>query len=126
VWGGFDSFTFILSNKEFGSVERKSYKKKYGTISDAGVWGYTKKDRGITNYDTKSKRRLSLTSDWITEAQYELLIELIESPQVYWDDSNELFAVNILNNEYEVKTVDNDKIFNIQLDVEFTQMNRRQ
>ena len=125
-WGGFDSFTFTQVNKESGDIERKSYKKQYGTISSVGNWAYTKKERGITNYSTKSKRRLRLTSDWITEAQYELLIELIESPQVYWDDSGELFATNILNSSYEVKTLKNDKLFNLELEVELTQMNRRQ
>lgn len=125
-WGGFDSFTFTLVNKEFGDIERKSYKKQYGSISSEGNWSYTKKDRGITNYSTKSKRRLRLTSDWITESEYELLIELLESSQVYWDDSGELHAVNVLTSSYEVKTLKNDKMFNLEIEVEFTQMNRRQ
>lgn len=125
-WGGFDSFTFTMVNKESGEIERRSYKKMYGTISSEGDWDYTKKERGLTNYSTKAKRKLMLKSDWVTEAQYELLIELIESPQVYWDDSGELFAVNMLNSSYEIKTVKNDKVFNLEIEVEFTQMNRRQ
>jgi len=125
-WGGFDSFTFTAINRESGDIERKSYKKQYGSISTSGNWSYTKKDRGITNYSTKSKRKLRLTSDWVTESQYELLIELIESPQVYWDDSGSLFAVNILNTSYDVKTTDINKLINLELEVEFTQMNRRQ
>ena len=126
-WGAYDSFTFKGKNVEGGEVQRKSYKKVYGSVdATSGDWSYTKAERGITHYDTKSKRRLKLISDWVDEREYELLLELIESPRVFWDDSNSLFAVNIVTSSYEIKTLKNDKLFNLELEVEFTQMNKRQ
>ncbi len=118
-FGGFDSFTFNKISKQNESIERKQYKKVYGSTS--GRWSYNKYDRGAINYNTSIKDTLTLNSDWITEDESEWLEQLIVSPEVYLDINNELIAVNITNGSYEKKKTVNDKIFNLTIEVEYSQ-----
>jgi hypothetical protein len=123
-FGGFDSVTFDRVSRVNEEIERKSFKKLYGSTS--GRWSYNTYDRGITNYDTAIKDRLVLNSDWLTESEYAWLEELVSSPEVYWDNGNELWAVNITDSNYEKKKVVNDKLFNLTIAVEITQKRYRQ
>ncbi len=118
-FGGFDSFTFNKVSKQNESIERKQYKKIYGSIE--GRWSYNKYDRGAINYNTSIKDTLTLNSDWIIEAESEWLEQLIVSPEVYLDINNELIAVNITNSSYEKKKTINDKIFNLTIELEYSQ-----
>lgn len=118
-WGGFDSFTFNKVSRTNEEIERKQYKKIYGSTS--GRWLTNTFDRGITNYNTSIKDTMTLNSDWITEAEAAWLEELVASPEVYWDNNDELWAINITNTSYEKRKTVNDKIFNLTVEVELTQ-----
>lgn len=118
-YGGFDSFTFNKLSRITEDIERKQYKKLYGSTS--GRWSYNNYDRGITTYNTSIKDKLTLNSDWITEVEATWLEQLIASPEVYWDNNDELWAVNITNSAYEKKKKVNDLIFNLTIEVEITQ-----
>lgn len=123
-FGGYDSYTFNRVSRVTEEIERKSYKKVYG--STTGRWSYNTYDRGKVNYNTSINDKLTLNSDWLTESEYAWLEELVASPEVFWDNGNELQAVNITNNNYEKKKAVNDKVFNLTVEVEITQKRYRQ
>ncbi len=118
-YGGFDSVTFDKISRVNEDIERKQYKKLYG--STTGRWSYNNYDRGIVNYNTSIKDKLTLNSNWITEAEAEWLEQLVASPEIYWDNNDELWAVNITNTQYEKKKMVNDLVFNLTIEVEISQ-----
>lgn len=125
-YGGFDQFSFTRQSRFNSSIERSRYKKSVGSVSSAGLWSYNKSDRGDINFNTSIKDRVILNSDWITEAQATWLEELITSPEVYYDDGTNLFAINITNSGYERRKRINDKNFNLTLEFEYSYNRYRQ
>lgn len=118
--GGFDSFNFEMYNTQAIGIERKTYKKPYGTVT-SGTWSYNASDRLTTTMLTTSKRSYKIVSNWINDAQSEWLEELLTSPVVYWEvNSTTLRAINIVDSGYEVKYSHKDKVFNLELTFEET------
>lgn len=118
-WGGFDSYTFNKVSRTNEEIERKQYKKLYGATT--GQWTYNNYDRGITNFNTSIKDTMVLNSDWVTEAESAFLEQLVASPEIYWDNDDELWAINITDTSYEKRKTVNDKIFNLTINVEVSQ-----
>ena len=119
--GGFDTFNFNKNTINAMDIERKQFKAPLPI-------GYSKQDRLKTNYNTTINDKISINSDWITEAESTLLEELATSPVIYLERSaTEFVAVNITNTSYEIKTFLTDrKMFNVTFDIEYTYSRYRQ
>jgi len=119
--GGFDTFNFNKNTINAMEIERKQFKAPLPI-------GYSKQDRLKTNYNTTINDKISINSDWITEAESTLLEELATSPVIYLERSaTEFVAVNITNTSYEIKTFLTDrKLFNVTFDIEYTYSRYRQ
>jgi hypothetical protein len=119
--GGFDTFNFNKNTINAMDIERKQFKAPLPI-------GYSKQDRLKTNYNTTINDKISINSDWITEAESTLLEELATSPVIYLERSaTEFIAVNITNTSYEIKTFLTDrKLFNVTFDIEYTYSRYRQ
>jgi hypothetical protein len=119
--GGFDSFNFNKNTINAMDIERKQFKAPLPI-------GYSKQDRLKTNYNTTINDKISINSDWISEAESELLEELATSPVIYLERSaTDFVAVNITNTSYEIKTFLTDrKMFNVSFDIEYTYSRYRQ
>lgn len=113
--GGYDFFDFTLVSKEVADIERTLYKKNLGTVG-ASSFVYTKNDRGYSQFHTRVKDKISIQSDWVSEAEMEWLEELLTSPDVYLDDGTNLIPINITNSTHEKKKQVNDKLFNLTID----------
>ena len=119
--GGYDSFTFIRGSKKKVSITRSNYKKVNGSLQSASSFSYSASDRGTTQFDTLLKDDYRVLSDWIDEPTMIWLEELVTSPQVYLDDPTYgLVAVNIKNSSYDIKQTVQDKLFNLELEFEFS------
>lgn len=123
-YGGFDSFSFSLASKKTEDIQRKDYKKLWGTTTSN--YSFNTYDRGTVNYNTSIVDKIQLNSDWITESEAAWLEELVSSPEIYWDNDNELVAVNIVNTTYEKKQRNTDKVFNLVIDITMAQNRYRQ
>jgi len=119
--GGFDSFNFNKNTINAMEIERKQFKAPLPI-------GYSKQDRLKTNYNTTINDKISINSDWITEAESTLLEELATSPVIYLERSATSFvAVNITNTSYEIKKFLTDrKMFNLSFEIEYTYLRYRQ
>ena len=119
--GGFDTFNFNKNTINAMDIERKQFKAPLPI-------GYSKQDRLKTNYNTTINDKISINSDWISEAESTLLEELATSPVIYLERSaTEFIAVNITNTSYEIKTFLTDrKMFNVTFDIEYTYSRYRQ
>jgi hypothetical protein len=129
-YGAFDFFNFDLVSKTTFDVERKGYERNYnGSIYEAG--GVVVKNINPIYY-TKETQKWKIISDYLNDAQAETLRELYSSPLVYMNLVNDNYInfswipVKPTATSYEVKKTAIDKVFNIELDLEFGLINTRQ
>lgn len=117
--GSFDSFTFTKISKVNSEIIRKTYRRsRTETISVI--------DRFKTVSSVTEEEKLLVNSDWITEEQSEWLRELITSPVVFQEIDNTLIPINCLATSAPHRKSENEKLFNLQLEFEYTYINNRQ
>jgi hypothetical protein len=129
-FGVYDFFNFDLVSKTTFDVERKGYERNYtGSIYESN--GVVVKNINPVYY-TKETQKWKVISDYLNNEQAESLRELYSSPLVYMNLVND----NYINfswipakptaTSYEVKKTSIDKVFNIELELEFGLINTRQ
>lgn len=132
--GGYDSFNFTLVSKNNYDVQRAEFtRNKFGfetratgnynfyNSSTTDFYDYTLASRGKKVFWQQVGETLKVTSDWISEAEATWLLELVSSRDIYLEYNNELVAVNIKTSTYETKKKENEKLFNIELEFEYSQ-----
>jgi hypothetical protein len=129
-FGVYDFFNFDLVNKTSFQIEKKGYERNYnGDIYEAN--GIVVKNVNPI-YFTKETQNWRIISDYINDVQAELLRELYSSPLVYLNLVNDNYItpswipVKPNPTTYEVKKTASDKLFNLEIDVEFQLLNTRQ
>jgi hypothetical protein len=129
-YGVYDFFNFDLVSKTSFSVEKKGYERNYsGNIYEAD--GVRVKNINPIYY-TKETQSWKIISDYLTDSQAEILRELYSSPLVYMNLVNDNYITpswipaKPTATNYEVKKTSVDKVFNIELDLEFQLINNRQ
>ena len=129
-YGAFDFFNFDLVNKTTFNIEKKGYQRDYnGSIYEAG--GVIVKNVNPV-YFTKETQSWRVISDYLNDAQSELIRELYSSPLVYLNVVNDNYIrpswipVKPNATTYEVKKTASDKLFNLEIDLEFGLDNNRQ
>jgi hypothetical protein len=129
-YGAFDFFNFDLVSKTTFDVERKGYERNYsGSIYEAN--GIVVKNINPIYY-TKETQKWKIISDYLNDSQAETLRELYSSPLVYMNLVNDNYInfswipVKPTATSYEVKKTAIDKVFNIELDLQFGLINTRQ
>ena len=126
----YDFFNFDLVNKTSFNIERKGYQRDYsGGVYEAN--GVVVKNINPVYY-TKETQNWKIISDYLDDSQSELLRELYSSPVVYMNLVNDNYIspswipVRPNPTSYELKKTASDKLFNVELDVEFKLVNQRQ
>ena len=129
-YGAFDFFNFDLVNKTSFQIEKKGYERNYnGDIYEAN--GIVVKNVNPI-YFTKETQNWRIISDYLNDSQAELIRELYSSPLVYLNLVNDNYItpswipVKPNATSYEVKKTASDKLFNLEIDVEFQLLNTRQ
>jgi hypothetical protein len=129
-YGVYDFFNFDLVSKTTFDVEKKGYERNYsGSIYESD--GIRVKNINPIYY-TKETQKWKIISDYLTDSQAEILRELYSSPLVYMNLVNDNYIspswipAKPTATSYEVKKTAIDKVFNIELDLEFQLINNRQ
>jgi len=129
-FGAFDFFNFDLVNKTTFNIEKKGYQRDYsGSIYEAN--GIVVKNINPV-YFTKEEQNWKVISDYLNDTQSELIRELYSSPLVYMNLVNDNYItpswipVKPNATTYEVKKTASDKLFNLELELEFGLENNRQ
>jgi hypothetical protein len=129
-YGVYDFFNFDLVSKTTFDVEKKGYERNYsGSIYEAD--GIRVKNINPIYY-TKETQKWKIISDYLTDSQAEILRELYSSPLVYMNLVNDNYIspswipAKPTATSYEVKKTAVDKVFNIELELEFQLINNRQ
>jgi hypothetical protein len=125
--GGFDSFRFNRVSKASYDITRKTFRQNPYTLNNTAVtYTYGTDSFNNVQYYQESKQKLTLFSNWINDTESTWLRELVESPVVFVWDGSILRSANITNPMYEEKKWINDKMFNLQLDIEFSFVDKAQ
>ena len=133
--GGFDYFNFTKVSRHTEEIERKFFQTTPNDLTSTGAINYSISNREKVQYHTKSMPKMKLTSDWIDYNTYNWLLELIESPEIYLMDSytapsgsTEITRIPVKNIEgnWEEKVSSVDKVFNLEVNLEFGINNFRQ
>ena len=133
--GGFDYFNFTKVSRHSEDIERKFFQTTSNDLETDGSINYSISNREKVQYYTKSMPKMKLTSDWIEYNTYNWLLELIESPEIYLMDSytdpsgsTEIRRIPVKNIEgnWEEKVSSVDKVFNLEVNLEFGINNIRQ
>ena len=127
--GGFDAFNFNSRSQLSSTAERKQYEKHVNRLSLTGIERAQEYD-GKQDYYVRTQDSLKLRSDYLTNEENTWLKQLINSPQLYLEyqdgDERNFKPVRMLTNNWEDKDVSIDKLFKLEIDVEFSHANRRQ
>lgn len=125
--GGFDSYNFTKVSHNTTEIKKSQYKAPIGALTSASAFGYNKYDRGDRQYSIISKDTIKLSSDWLSEAESTWLRELVESPEIYLDDSTYgLVSVTCQETRYEKKQQVNEKLFRLEIDLNYSYNRYRQ
>jgi hypothetical protein len=125
AYGMFDTARFKCANRLMMNINRKSFERKDVVFDNDKVRfgkGRTFNERKI-NFDGVIGYSYKLTMDFITDAEYEWLSELIYSPQVYLcnTENGYLYPVTIKNTDYEFVKHRYDQLRSLQIDIELNQ-----
>lgn len=123
--GMFDTARFGLASKLTMDVARKGFEKKDYSLGASSVSYYDANNKylsGKVNYQNKKDHTYKLTMDAPTDADYQWLNELIDSPQVYLENDGYFYPVSLKSNNYEYgKYVNNRlRVFEIEVDINQT------
>jgi hypothetical protein len=127
--GGYDTVYFRLVSKKTVEVDRKVMQGQGYVVTNTGV-SFT--DGNNVMYDTLQtysatyKESWRLTSEPMTDVEYEWLDELYTSTSIYTKVGNNYVSVMIKDGSYEKKKRIVDGITNVQLTIEFGQVNNSQ
>ena len=116
--GGMDSFTFGLKHKKAVNVERMEINRQ-GWLYSTAITNL-QKEKGFINANINSNETIQLNCNWLKDADVVWLEELITSPEIFLEMNDRLHSVLITNySNYEIKTQNQDGVFNLSLDLKF-------
>lgn len=127
--GGFDSFNFDSRSQITTKVDRKSYEKHVNRLGSGGITRGQEYD-GKQDYWAMSTDSLRLRSDYLTEGQHDWLKEMVNSTQLYleFDDNGtqNFRPIRMKTSRWEQKETSIDKLFKLEVEVEFSNSDRKQ
>jgi hypothetical protein len=109
MYGGIDGYTFTRMNRQRVDVDRKTYGY------NASVYGDDVYDKqwSVTYRDT-----YTLNSDWLTDAEFSWLQEMIYAPECWIQLGTQLVPVVVQTNTYNIRKRVVDKLQQISVDVQ--------
>ena len=109
MYGGIDAYTFTKKNRQSVNVNRQTYgynNSVYGDDQFDKQWSVTYRDT------------YNLQSDWLSDAEFSWLQEMIYSPECWIELSGALVPVVVQTNTFAIMKRINDRLQAITVDVQ--------
>lgn len=124
MFGGFESKEFTKVSRKSLEVNKSDYGKPSYTINSDGIVSWYNSQTRVYNeqvsvYASEWQEKMQLNTDFLTDAEYRWLGQLIKSPQVYCELDGYFYAVKITESTYEERKVINDRLTNLTINIEF-------
>ena len=125
AWGNslgcYDYFNFKMKSTQTVEVKRDNYNTMLGTFNKS-KWRYNNTQRGKTTRQTSAILKETLSTDWLTEPQANLMEKLIMSTDVYIVENAETTyteGVIVTDSSFVRKTNANDKLIKYTINIEY-------
>ena len=129
--GGWNYYNFIKTNQNSIEVERTEYKRPFGDYANVGSGLETpgqlisdwRDNRQYVSRENMVTKYLTITSDWITEKEFEYLESLMIADVVHWvpNDQKEFIPMIITDNSYIMRRERNSTKYNLTLKLKYAQ-----
>lgn len=122
--GIFETARFDLASRLTMDVDRKTYTKRDYSLGASSVSYYDANKKYVdskVNYLNKKDHGYKLTMNAPSDAEYDWLAELIDSPQVYFEMDGYFYPVSIRNNNYEYSKYVNNRLRVFEVDIDINQ-----
>lgn len=122
--GMFDTAKFDLASRLTMEVQRNSFEKRDYTLGASSVSYYDANKKYVdskVNYLNKKDHGYKLTMNAPSDAEYEWLAELVDSPQVYFELDGYFYPVGIRNTNYEYSKYVNNRLRVFEVDIDINQ-----
>lgn len=121
---GYDSFMFRLVNRQTVTSERNTFERlpyEYDSVSTSirPYDSYNRLYAGVIPLSINQRTTIKVTSDYVTETDYNWLKELVNSSEVYLEENGFYYPVNITTSTWTQKKRITDKNFNLELDLDY-------
>ena len=119
--GGYDYFNFKAKSSQTVDVERNNFASMLGTFNKSR-WRYNNTQRGKATRQTTATLKETLNTEYITEAEGDMLEKLIMSTDVYIvenADTTYTEAVMVTDSSFVRKTVANDNLIQYTIQIEY-------
>jgi len=123
-YGMFDTARFNLAQKKMMSIDRKAFQQNEYKLNNTSVDYYDANNvyrESKINFNTKTNFNFRLTMDYPTDAEYEWLSELMDSPQIYAEIDGNYYPVTIKATNYEYMKYQNDGLKELVVEIEMNQ-----
>lgn len=121
-YGSFESMLFNKVRRITNEIERKSWQQLGYRVNGSGVVSLKTGDimhAQKSNFGNRFTEKLRISTDLLTDAEYQWLAELVRSPYVLLEDDGTLYPILITDSNYEFKEKIVDRLTNLSLNVEF-------
>lgn len=121
-WGLWDTQRFDLASRLEMKIDRKGYGKRDYEFNGNSVDYMSSANRyyaGKIDYSNKANWNYKLTTDAMTDAEYEWIADLIQSPQILLEIDGYFYPATIKQNDYEYRKFVNDKLKALEVEFEF-------
>jgi hypothetical protein len=150
VWinrfGGLDSYSFILANRKSTQVEKKQYQRDYTDYGQTFIDPYNIFQNTSPTYYTKEIQKITINTEYLTDRESIIFRQLYSSPLIYlYAKGDYLFnnaefpeqsfignthsafiPVKLNANAYEIKQKQNEKLYQIEAELEYSEPSYRQ
>jgi hypothetical protein len=123
--GGFDSFNFNLKSEEETAITRASYLQDEHRFTGTS-WVYDSYSRGTTDYHVKTQDKITVNTDYLTEAESVWMNDFASSPVVFQEVNNQLIAMSGKPKMIDRQTSLNNKLMQYTFELDYSLNNNRQ
>lgn len=129
--GGWNYYNFIKTNQNSIDIERTEYKRPFGDYANVGSGIETpgqlvsdwRDNRQYVSRENMVTKYLTITSDWITEKEFEYLESLMIADTVHWvpTEDKAFIPMIITDNSYIMRRERNSTKYNLTLKLKYAQ-----
>lgn len=118
--GNFETCLFPKVSEINIDAEKKYFRKNPFAL-DSNVWTYDTFTAQEEMYSSQAKKRLRLTTDWLSDDQIENYQNIING-KAYLDMGSTigLIPIKVVTNSYKVNKKWNERLYSMQIDIEYT------
>lgn len=124
-YGVKDYFTFDKRNTYNVETTRTNYKQSLGSWN-SGTFAIDQVGRGLRTFASSLKERMSMETNWLTDAESLWLQELFTSSHINLYYQDKWIPAVITSKVYDEKTVARQKLYRYTLEIEYANQQKRQ